>query len=338
MELTINQLKDTQIINSYNFARGCDLVFSEIISLKNYENLKSKNHNIIFKDDKHLFYKSSSLNIKNGDIIFSNIDVVESLFNKLKKTKLENITLVTSQTDRAVSSNLYSKKPKNVSKWYSTNVNVNKKDLIPIPYGLSNSYSTKNLLKHDFKAMLNKEKSNLVYLNFEVNTNYFHRSKLKKILSKQEGFSLEMSTLDLLQYSENLNTFKYILCPWGNGFDTHRVWESLYAGGTPIVPEHLTFKTTQNLPVITYKNIDELNFNYIMSVQKNLKYKYSELNIEFWLKKIKESANLNKSNYRETVVFDDDLEISRYKKMKKIERRKKIYNTYARKIHFKFTN
>ena len=84
MELTINQLKDTQIINSYNFARGCDLVFSEIISLKNYEKLKSKNHNIIFKDDDHLFYKSSSLNIKNGNTIFSNIDLVEPLFNKLK--------------------------------------------------------------------------------------------------------------------------------------------------------------------------------------------------------------------------------------------------------------
>ena len=338
MELTINQLKDTQIINSYNFARGCDLVFSEIISLKNYEKLKSKNHNIIFKDDNHLFYKSSSLNIKNGNTIFSNIDLVEQLFNKLKETKLENITLVTSQTDRSVSSNLYNKKPKNVSKWYSTNVSVDKEDLIPIPYGLSNSYSTKNLLKHDFELMSNKEKSNLVYLNFEVNTNYFHRSKLKKILSSQEGFSLEKNSLDLLQYSKNLNTFKYIFCPWGNGFDTHRVWESLYAGGIPIVPEHLTFNSAQNLPVITYKNIQKLNFDYVKSAEKNLKYNYEDLNIDFWFKKIRESSNLNSSNYTETVVFDDDLEINKYKRMKKREGRTKIFNTYARKIHFKLTN
>ena len=338
MELTINQLKDTQIINSYNFARGCDLVFSEIISLKNYEKFKSKNHNIIFKDDNHLFYKSSSLNIKNGNTIFSNIDLVEPLFNKLKKTKLENITLVTSQTDRSVSSNLYAKKPKNVSKWYSTNVSVKKNDLIPIPYGLSNSYSTKNLFKHDFELMSNKEKSILVYLNFEVNTNYFHRSKLKKILSSQEGFSLEKNSLDLLQYSKNLNTFKYIFCPWGNGFDTHRVWESLYAGGIPIVPEHPTFNSTQNLPVITYKNIKKLNFDYIKSSEKNLKYNYEELNIEFWLKKIRESSSLNSSSYTETIVFDDDLEINRYKRMKKREGRKKFFNTYARKIHFKLAN
>ena len=338
MELIINQLKDTQVINSYNFARGCDLVFSEIISLKNYEKLKNKNHRIIFKDDKHLFYKSSSLNIKNGNTIFSNIDLVEPLFNKLKKTKLENITLVTSQTDRSVTSNLYFKKPKNVSKWYSTNVSVDKKDLIPIPYGLSNSYSTKNLLKHDYEQMSNNEKTNLVYLNFEVNTNYFHRSKLKKILSSQEGFLLEKSTLNLLQYSKNLNTFKYIFCPWGNGYDTHRVWESLYAGGIPIVPEHPTFETTQNLPVITYKNIDKLNFNYVTSTQKNLKYDYDQLNIEFWFKKIRESSNLNSSSYTETVVFDDDLEINKYKRMKKREGRKKIFNTYARKIHSKLTN
>jgi hypothetical protein len=102
--------------------------------------------------------------------------------------------------------------------------------------------------------------------------------------------------------------------------------------------EHPTFETTQNLPVITYKNIDKLNFNYVTSTQKNLKYDYDQLNIEFWLKKIRESSKPNSSIYTETVVFDDEIEINRYKKMKKIELRKKIYNTYARKIHLKFTD
>ena len=102
MELAINQLKESQIINSYNLARGCDLVFSEIISAENYKKLKNKDHFIISQDDSYVFYKSTSLKISNGDVIFSNLDLVEALFSKLKETNLENIILVTSQTDRKI--------------------------------------------------------------------------------------------------------------------------------------------------------------------------------------------------------------------------------------------
>ena len=85
MELTINQLTESQIINSYNLARGCDSVFSEIVSVENYKKLKNKDHFIIFQDDIHVFYKSSLLKISNGDVVFSNLDLVEALFAKLKK-------------------------------------------------------------------------------------------------------------------------------------------------------------------------------------------------------------------------------------------------------------
>lgn len=337
MELTINQLTESQIINSYNLARGCDLVFSEIVSVENYKKLKNKDHFIIFQDDTHVFYKSSLLKISNGDVVFSNLDLVEALFAKLKKTNLENIILVTSQTDRKIDSNLYSKKPKNISKWFSINIDIEREDLIPIPYGLANSYSSKNLFKANFKNLKNNEKISSVYLNFEVNTNYFHRYKLRKKLGIRDNFIQETKMLSLTEYSENLNSYKYILCPWGNGFDTHRLWESLYAGSIAIVPEHITFKTTENLPVISFQNIKELDIDFIYEKQKELKYNYDALNIEFWIKKIRENKNSKKILYQELVLFDDKKEFNDYKKMKNIENRKKMYHTYLRKLHSKLT-
>lgn len=337
MELAVNKLTESQIINSYNLARGCDIVFSEIISVENYKKLKNKNHFIISQDDSHVFYKSSLLKISNGDIVFSNLDLVEALFTKLKKTNLENIILVTSQTDRKIDSNLYSKKPKNISKWFSINIDIEREDLIPIPYGLANSYSPKNLFKTDFKNLKNKEKINSVYLNFEVNTNYFHRNKLRKKLSLKDNFFQEIKKLSLTDYLEKLNSYKYILCPWGNGFDTHRLWESLYAGSIAVVPEHITFKTTENLPVIRFQNIEELDINFIYEKQKKLKYDYDILNIDFWLRKIRENKNLKNITYYELVHFDDLEEFNDYKKMKNIENRKKMYQTVLRKIHSKLT-
>ncbi len=337
MELAINQLKESQIINSYNLARGCDLVFSEIISAENYKKLKNKDHFIISKDDSYVFYKSTSLKISNGDVIFSNLDLVEALFSKLKETNLENIILVTSQTDRKIDRYLYSKKPKNISKWFSINIDIEREDLIPIPYGLANSYSTKNLFKTDFKNLQNKEKINSVYLNFEVNTNYFHRNKLLKKLSLRDNFFHELKKLSLSDYSEKLNSYKFILCPWGNGFDTHRLWESLYAGSIAVVPDHITFKTTENLPVISFQNIEELDINFIYEKQKKLKYNYDVLNIEYWLEKIRENKNLKNISYFEIVYFEDKKEIYEYKKLKNIQNRKKRYQTALRKIHSKLT-
>lgn len=36
-------------------------------------------------------------------------------------------------------------------------------------------------------------------------------------------------------YSELARSYKYVLCPRGNGIDTHRFWETLYRGSIPIV-------------------------------------------------------------------------------------------------------
>jgi hypothetical protein len=37
------------------------------------------------------------------------------------------------------------------------------------------------------------------------------------------------------RYAQAASAFSYIAAPRGNGMDTHRFWESLYRGATPVV-------------------------------------------------------------------------------------------------------
>ena len=39
-ELFINTIGEDQVLNSYNIARNCDIVYSEIISIKNFNQQK----------------------------------------------------------------------------------------------------------------------------------------------------------------------------------------------------------------------------------------------------------------------------------------------------------
>ena len=48
------------------------------------------------------------------------------------------------------------------------------------------------------------------FKNFEINTNYFHRSKLKKLISDNDLFYIEDMKLDNFDYLNKLNQFQYV--------------------------------------------------------------------------------------------------------------------------------
>jgi hypothetical protein len=50
-----------------------------------------------------------------------------------------------------------------------------------------------------------------------------------------DRFDFFPDRLSLPEYTRNLHEYGFVLCPEGNGVDTHRVWETLYAGSTPII-------------------------------------------------------------------------------------------------------
>lgn len=84
-----------------------------------------------------------------------------------------------------------------------------------------------------------------------------------------------------------------VLCPIGNGVDTHRLWETLYCNRVPITIKIGNFKIYdlyKKLPIIILDSLEEiLDKQHIITLYKktiNKNYDYSLLDYSYWKEKI----------------------------------------------------
>jgi hypothetical protein len=77
-------------------------------------------------------------------------------------------------------------------------------------------------------------------------------------------------------------------CPEGNGFDTHRLWETLYMGGTPIVKkcDYLP-AALKHLPVIVLSSWNKIHDSRNLEEQWHLaqskRINFEYLTSTYWL-------------------------------------------------------
>ena len=340
MTILINDIKENQILSSYNFARNSDVVYTEMISKENFKNLSKENLTIIYETENMIFYKNRKFEIKENDIIFCNAHFIKSLFRQLKNIKeLTNIKLITHQTDIPITKKLYDTKPKCISEWYSINIDTKEKNLIPIPLGVSNDYSPKNPKYREFKKIKKIEsKDNKIYVNFEINTNRRERFSLYNLYKNKEYFFVENPNLTMTEYLQKLNENLYILCPWGNGYDTHRFWESIYVGSIPITKKHITYDSATLLPNIQVPNYKDIDFERMDNIRLNFeesKFEYEKLTIDWWISKIKENKISDTLKKSIEINEEDELHdksLGDLRKWTRVERRNKKIKLYFFKV------
>jgi hypothetical protein len=73
-----------------------------------------------------------------------------------------------------------------------------------------------------------------IYMNFTVGTNVSKRTDCWAAL-KDDPRVVVKSGRSSSEYYEDLCRSKYVLCPEGTGIDTHRVYEAILCGATPVV-------------------------------------------------------------------------------------------------------
>ena len=336
MKLLINSIDNESVLNSNNFARKSNLVYSEVISKKAFKLIDSKNITIISEDDKSIFYKRNKFTLQENNIIFCNSFTIEALFEELYKVNnLKNLKLITHQSDRLITKKLFQMKPNCISEWFSINVDNAVNGINPLPIGLSNEHFEKTL-DHTYYSKFEhidfKDKVNKLYVNFEVNTNFNQRYKLIKLFSKKPWAVVETNKLTLSKYLENLNKYKFVLCPWGNGIDTHRLWETLYAGSIPITKHHYTYSTTKGLPILTLNNYKNLTINDLRNFKID-EQNDQKLTTDYWLQEI----NKNKENSNQNIMITESKNkqinsVREYSNMLNNIRRIKKFKTLERKI------
>ena len=131
--------------------------------------------------------------------------------------------------------------------------------LFPIPIGIANSMWAHGNLNIWNNIKVNS-KSNHIYLNFNIHTNYTARKKCLDIILSYNIPNLPNK--DYSNYLQLLSSYKYAICPEGNGIDSHRFWECLYLKTIPICLKNtITIYYSRKFPVILLDEWTDLNVN-----------------------------------------------------------------------------
>jgi hypothetical protein len=298
-------------ISSEKLSKFSNIVFAENINKDFY----TPSADLIVVDEledelhKSITYKSSHLNLRSGSIVFSHTDFVDELFFLLnKEKKLTNITLISSQSDKVISNKLYNKKPSSITQWFAVNNSIMNDFVKNIPLGLGNSFSKKNVTSDDIpplsRIFYQKNKISL-YLNFNVNTNYKERSSLYENFRNKDWCHISTSN-NREDYIKSLRSSAFILCPSGNGPDTHRMWESLYFGSIPIIKKHRCFEGYQDLPILYVDSFNEVNKDLLSKFMDNLdieKINLEKLDVRYWKKKFTENIILTTKGEDYSLTF-----------------------------------
>lgn len=301
------------IVSGFKFAEISNVIFSGVFLKSQIEHLNLiENIDNHIGDDEYVFVRKNKFDLNENNIIFCKTEYLNELFNMLNThCTFKNIKLITHQSDLKITKKLFKKKPACISKWYSINVDFKDENLIPIPLGLANFHS-KNLNEEIFKNNINfanyyNLKSRLLYLNFNVNTNFGHRKNLFTLFQKYNWASLEKNTLEHFVYKKNMAEHFFTLTPWGNGIDTHRFWEALYSGSIPVTKKHMIYESFKDIPKVLVNNYKDINYNFLIKeleriTNNNQKYNYSELNFEYWRDLIIDESNYIKNNTTQHIV------------------------------------
>ena len=149
-------------------------------------------------------------------------------------------------------------------------------------------------------------------------------------LKHKEFVYLDEYSNDPISYIDKLSNYKFVLCPWGNGIDTYRLWETLFSGSIPVVKKHDAYKNFKKLPIIFYENNEDLTLDYLVENEKNINLDYSKefLTVDFWINKnIKINENIRK------VSFSNKKAIKNFIYKRKLNSKLKILKYYFFKVH-----
>jgi len=190
---------------------------------------------------------------------------------------------ITGHSDYCINYDLFQKYEGNCKFWFTVNKNFETERLISLPLGIPNNNPEIPLFFGNIEIMLEiMEKprmlKNLVYMNFSINTCTVEREGCYQYFNDKEWVSKGTNLQSLegrRSFLEDIRNHKFVLCPRGNGIDTHRLWEALYMGSIPIVKNHISYTEFHDLPILFVNEWTDITEVF-------LENKYKEINERSW--------------------------------------------------------
>jgi len=245
-----------------------------------------------------------------GDIpsvFYSKIDHAPMFLNNARYIKKPFI-LVTHNGDFPVNQNLldYAKTIPNLKKWFGQNIECGKDSFIEsLPIGLENdgnwtAFSKRELLEKAAGQSTAVEPKKMLYLNFSFATNAVERQAAYSAAANRVNSSMVtdccVNTVPQMEYQQWLNdvlNHHYILCPRGNGIDTHRLWETLYLGRIPVVKRDTNNSYYEDLPILFVNEWSEVTSDLLQSsverLSNSMNFNMEKLKFSWWKDRIQAS-------------------------------------------------
>tara|TARA_A100001011_G_scaffold336327_1_gene365789 strand:- start:31 stop:888 length:858 start_codon:yes stop_codon:yes gene_type:complete len=274
-------------------------ICNHYIGKKSEFNKNNYTYNPNLKKEKILIFEDLKKDFNNKSIIFCYTHLLKDIDELIDKLNfmMNDFVLVFHNSDyNFEKQHLKLLELSKLKKIYTQNMNVYNEKIKPLPIGIANSkWHHGNLSVWNEILSLKINKSNNIYFSFSINTNSKIRGDCyNKIVRKKIPF---LKSRNYHKYLRILASYKYSICPEGNGIDTHRFWESLYLKVIPICKRNILVEYFSNyFPIFILDDWNDLNFGFLHNKYNDFNWEnYQKLNLDYY-KKLLTNLNYNADN------------------------------------------
>jgi hypothetical protein len=188
----------------------------------------------------------------------------------------------------------------NVEFVWSSNLSRQTETVKSIPLGLTNFCDDSPVHRifgdqqHIAEAVGSEFTEPRVYSNFDPKTAPRYRRFLHSYLDNLKTAvigSIEISNKGRVAYLSDIRRFGFVICPRGNGIDTHRIFETLALGSVPILLSRdvpIWMKVDSSIPRIELRNWSQLSgLDLCTFLHLRESIELTSLTSNYWSQKIK---------------------------------------------------
>lgn len=210
-----------------------------MISGKAFSDLCAWNYDPRYRERPFLHWGSRA-----GDWVFVNGDYLDQFLN-IRLATPKRFNLIIHNTDKPFDAARLARTLPRAIRIYAINTTVQHPQLTTIPLGFPDSG-----LQHVPNIRPSTDRHIAIYSNFLTGTNSAARTEcLKAFEGDPRVVRKEPAGRTQPEYYEDMCHSKFVLCPTGTGLDTHRVYEALACGATPVVLHSTLDHLYAKLPV-----------------------------------------------------------------------------------------
>lgn len=205
------------------------------------------------------------LSLQSADITYIKTDLLTNRLAQMRwRGQLHSArpspVWITGHSDYPIDEEVFNRYQHNCQRWFTVNNHVNHPKMVSLPLGITNNTNESDIhpIYGNTAIMMEvmrqpKMDRNLVYMNFSIRTYPSDRQPCFDMFKDKSWVSVgnSVNTLDGRRtFLQELRNHTFVLCPRGNGLDTHRLWETLYMGSIPIVKRHIGLEEFSDLPIL----------------------------------------------------------------------------------------